>query len=110
MASDGTRGRRVALAIQRIETAASRIGGEPLVIPRRSRYDAELLAIFQLEAIATYLESVNAQPAIQDDFRKYSNRALEELIKSRGLMQGNARNKDELIAVLKTAEQEPSHA
>lgn len=66
MATAVARGQRRANAITRIEQSCQALaGGGELHLPTVSRYGAEMLNIFQLEAIADFLESATnrATPA-----------------------------------------------
>lgn len=110
MATAGSIGRRRALVIERIQNRCAAIGGgRELVIPTHSRFGQDLLLVFQLEAIADFLDAIELPPAeptnTESEFDNLTNAQLKDMINARGLTVGKARSKPELIAVLTSAQE-----
>jgi hypothetical protein len=58
MATDAAKGKRRALAVQRIERQCQTLsGGQSLKLPTFSRHGVDVLLILQLEALADFLEA-----------------------------------------------------
>lgn len=104
MATAGSIGKRRADVIQRIQDRCAQMGGGELTIPTYSRHGQDLLLVFQLEAIADYLDSIPVTAPALSRYDSMTNKELDAEIKQRELDKGKARSKPELIAVLQTAD------
>ncbi len=103
MATAGSNGKRLGLAIERLKQGCAAIGGgRELIFPTYSRYGADMLIILQVEAIADFIEGVKMPPV--SAYESMTNKELTAEIEQRGLEKGTARSKSELIAVLEAAE------
>ena len=71
MATLVARGQRRASALERIERSCQTlVGGESLRLPTTTRYGTDMLLIFQLEAIADYLESAASRVRVGEPVAK----------------------------------------
>lgn len=106
MATATSIGRRRMQAIECIQNRCAAFGGgRELTIPTYSRHGQELLLVFQLEAIAKYLEGIEIEQSAQSLYEPMTNKKLVALIVERKLDKGKARSKPELIAILEAADQ-----
>lgn len=103
MATLSSMGRRRAAAIQRIEARGAALGGgQSLSLPTFSRHGPDMLLVFQLEAIADFLDRL---PEPETGYQTLSLSQLKSLAKERDLP-GVARLRERatLIAALQTAD------
>lgn len=104
MATESSIGRRRAQAIRRIEQRSEALaGGRQLRLPRKSRHGAELLLVFQLEAIADFLDEIEL-PGEESPYETLTNAALKDLLKQRGIEVKSRPNHADLVSALEAAD------
>ena len=103
MATDAMIGKRRAEAVARIEQRVNELGGKhTLHLPTHTRYGGDMLIVYQLEAIADYLETI---PAVSEQgYGDLKNAELIALMETRGLDKGSATKKQDYIDILEAAD------
>lgn len=106
MATEAAIGKRRLQAIRRIEAHCQALGGgKELKLPKNTHYGLEMLVVYQLEAVADYLETVEP-PKPPSDYEALKFDDLKAMAVERGLEEEvkPLRSKATVIALLEAAD------